>query len=143
MAGNRIWKIKRRNDAADETAAGDARRTAFLAIEEIIAAPDTEVREVPRPAPTVVPSGLELPRRVPVPEPLQRPALRKPRRFRLKKRFGIVALTLALAILIGIVVGSGLFSTRHRLNSELYQSQQGTAESYGVRDVQGQPGAGY
>ncbi len=65
------------------------------------------------------------------------------RRFRLKKQFAIVALALALAILIGTVVGSGFFNAGDRVNSELYQSQQGEGESYGVRDVPGHPGAGY
>ena len=143
MVGNRIWKIKRRDDAAAETAANDARQTAFIAIEEILGAPDTEIREVPRPAPTVVRSGLELPRRVPAPAATPPRPVRKARRFRLKKQFAIVALALALAILIGTVVGSGFFNAGDRVNSELYQSQQGEGESYGVRDVPGHPGAGY
>jgi len=145
VVGNRIWKIKRRNDEVTQPVATDERHAAFLAIEEILGAPDTEIREVPRPAPTPIRPGLQLPLRVPAPAPARAlaPAVRKARHFRLKKQFAIVALALALAVLIGTVVGSGFFNASDRMNSQLYESQQGEGESYGVRDVPGHPGAGY
>ncbi|HSG82834.1 MAG TPA: hypothetical protein VLC48_11315 [Gemmatimonadota bacterium] len=140
MAGNRIWRIKRRSGAAGKPVVDDGRRAAFLTIEEIMGEEGVDVRTpLQRPAEIARPH-LGLPRRVPVPGPARQPLTRYSPRFRFKRRFAIVALTLVLAILIGALVGSGLVGRGDGPNG--YTARPGEAGAYGIPEVPGHPGGG-
>ena len=131
---NRIWKIERRNDRQSSTSVEAERNTALLAIEEVLRAPDTRTKEAPSPNHDVRRLGLSLPRQVPRPEQISRPATRRARRFRLKKRFAIVVLAFGLAVSIGLLAGSTVSSSNE---------QPGSAGAYGISEVPGHPGGGY
>ena len=131
MIANRIWRIGNRASIGCVQIVDDERRVATAIIHEVLAAPG-RTPEHTSPAQRDIRRDRALPSHVPWPEQGSLPATRQKRRFRMKKRYGIVALVLGLAIVIGVMVGSGLNTTI---------DQPGSAGAYGIPEVQGHAGA--
>jgi hypothetical protein len=120
------------------------RRTALLAIEEVLA-------ERERPGSATSPDiATSLPTAVPQPAMPRRRARaslwvrwrrRRRRSRRARRRPLIVGLTLGLALCFGALVGSGAFNATDRYNAGLIAAQEEAVEVYVVPDVHGHPGA--
>ena len=111
----------------------DPRRTALLAIEEVLGEATRDVNQRR--------GSIELPMPVPIPRPYRAPLRRVRRRPRKGRTRGIVGLTLALATCVGLLFGSGVFNGQDRANADLVAAQQGSLEVYTLPEVPGHPGA--
>ncbi len=125
-----------------------ARRTALLAIEEVFAG-------------GAQPSAGETASVVELPEPFHRPArvaspasMARTKRCRrdgtrrlrgrspsARRRMWVIGLTLAVALLVGTIIGSGQFSAESRFSAERLAAQQDPTELYDVPEVHSHPGA--
>lgn len=139
------WNKGRSTQASYGFAVETTRRTALLAIEEVLGAAEVEstasgtATEVPASLPTPVPQAQ--PRTRSAVSPWVRRRKRRRRTRRAKRRPLIVALTLGLALCIGAVFGSGALNATDRYNAELIAAQEGAIEVYELPEVQGHPGA--
>jgi hypothetical protein len=145
MRRNRVGEVWAGYDPSGGFTAETARRTALLAIEEVLAEADVAppgsatTNEVPASLPTAVPQVV--PRTRAAGSPWVRRRKRRCRNRRSKRRPLLVALTLGLALCIGAVFGSGAFNAKDRYNAELVAAQEGAVEVYQLPEVQGHPGA--
>jgi len=133
MKVNKLITARDRYDPAGKFQVPDDRRTALLAIEEVLGEAARVVN--PRRA------SVELPTPVPVRRPYRAPLRRVRQRPRKGRTRGIVGLTLALASCIGILFGSGMLNGQDRANADLIAAQQGSLEVYTLPEIQGHPGA--
>jgi hypothetical protein len=143
MKRTRIGSVWLDDDPAGGFSVEHARRTALMAIEEVLggtqrASPTTAtIAGLPASLPTAPPGA---------PAPSQsgdsaRVRRRRRRTRRARRRPLLVALTLGLALCIGALFGSGAFNATDRYNAELVAAQQVGAELYEVPEVHGHPGA--
>lgn len=124
-----------------------ARRTALLAIEEVFGggaqpregetAWTVEAPPVGKPAELAPPASKARIKRS------QRRGMHRLRRRgpSARRRLWVVGLTLAVALLVGTLIGSGQFSAESRFNAERLAAQQDSAELYDVPEVHKHPGA--
>jgi len=133
MHVNRANADRDRYDPAGRFQVPDARRTALLAIEEVLGEATRDVNQRRE--------SVQLPRPIPVPRPYRAPLPRVRRRPRKGRTRGIVGLTLALATCVGLLFGSGVFNAQDRANADLVAAQQGSLEVYTLPEVPGHPGA--
>ncbi|NIN72167.1 MAG: hypothetical protein GTO46_09675 [Gemmatimonadetes bacterium] len=142
MRRNRVEGIRDKYDPAGEFCVEPKRRTALLAIEEVLggreATTGTPTPELPASLPTP-PQAVPRTGRAASPWVTRRRRRRRSRRA--KRRPLIVAATLGLALCIGALVGSGAFNARDRYNAQLIAAQEGAAQVYELPEVQGHPGA--
>ena len=133
MNANRLKTHRGSHEPVDSFEVPDARRTALLAIEEVLGEATRDVNQRRE--------SVQLPRPIPVPRPYRAPLPRVRRRPRKGRTRGIVGLTLALATCVGLLFGSGVFNAQDRANADLVAAQQGSLEVYTLPEVPGHPGA--
>lgn len=143
MRRNRVEEIRDRHDPAGGFSVEPTRRTALLAIEEVLAEAQVAWGEstTTLEPPTTLPTPQAMPRTRRTESPWVRRRGRRRRSRRAKRRPLIVALTLGLALCSGAVVGSGAFNAQDRYNAQLIAAQEDAAQVYELPEVQGHPGA--
>jgi hypothetical protein len=142
MRRNRVEEIRDRHDPVGEFSVEPTRRTALLAIEEVLGGAEVITGTTTPELPTTLPTPPQAaPRTLRAESPWVRRRRRQRRSRRAKRRPLIVALTLGLALCSGAVVGSGAFNAQDRYNAQLIAAQEDAAQVYELPEVQGHPGA--
>jgi hypothetical protein len=142
MRRNRVEELRGKYDPLAELGVAPTRRTALLAIEEVLGGTEAGTGTTTPELQTALPTPPQAaPRRLRAESPWVRRRRHRRRSRREKRRPLIVALTLGLALLLGALFGSGALNATDRYNAQLIAAQEDAARVYELPEMQGHPGA--